>query len=170
MQFQTFKSKLKMIDTINNGKAFDFQLEILKYELETINKCIDKIDILTHSFKNWTILLWGGSIILALGKDATDFKGKFILTAITPLLFWLLDAWWRRIQREFIFRNNETFEEKKIIGLVIYDLRSSKTSNKKSYKNFTSIKRALLFRSVGLFYFGLILISIGLYVYMTFYC
>ncbi|MNY22855.1 hypothetical protein D3C86_1564950 [compost metagenome] len=117
-----------------------------------------------------------------MGKDATDFKGKFILTAITPLLFWLLDAWWRRIQREFIFRNNEisqffnsanylkSFEEKKIIGLVIYDLRSSKTSNKKSYKNFTSIKRALLFRSVGLFYFGLILISIGLYVYMTFYC
>lgn len=159
-------------------KAFQFQLEILKNELDTINKCIDKIDTLTHGFKNWTILLWGGSIILALGKDATDFKGKFILTAVAPILFWFLDAWWRRIQREFIYRNNDiskffnndnyqkSFEQQKIIGLVMYDLRSTNSNSKKNYKDFTSFKRAFLFRSVGIFYFGLILISIGLQLYM----
>jgi len=160
--------------------AFEFQLELIKKELDILNNCIDKIDTVTQGFKNWTILLWSGSVILAFGKDATEFQGKYLLTAIIPFLFWVLDAWWRRIQREFIFRNNkisdffnspnfaQSFQQNEIIGLRMYDLRGSKSGEKQEYKRFTSLKRAFLFKTVGVFYLGLILISCGLYVYMKF--
>jgi hypothetical protein len=161
--------------------AFEFQLDLIKRELDILNSCIDKIDTVTQGFKNWTILLWSGSVILAFGKDATEFQGKYLLTAIIPLLFWVLDAWWRRIQREFIFRNNKisdffnspdftrSFEQKEIIGLRMYDLRGSKSGDKQHYEKFTSLKRAFLFKTVGVFYLGLILISCSLFVYMKFF-
>jgi len=169
-----------MPDITDKQKAFEFQLDILKKELDVLNSCIDKIDTLTQGYKYWTIGLWSGSIILALGKDATDFKGKFLLTAIIPILFWVLDAGWRGIQRRFIYRTGkisnfinspnylQSFETKEIIGLKLYDLTVNlfdDDDEKNKFKQFISFKKTFRFKTVAIFYLGLILISIGLYFY-----
>jgi hypothetical protein len=158
--------------------SFNFQLEILKKELDILNNTIDKIDTLTQGLKNWTIGLWSGAIILAFGANGTtNFKGEFLLPALIPFLFWLLDAWWRRTQRGFIYRVEkisdflndpnyfESFKEKRIIGLRLYDLRGRKTGNITDYNKFVSPKKTFLFKSVGLFYFGLIIFSIALQIF-----
>ena len=82
-----------MLKMENQGSAFYFQLEMLKKELDHLNSSIDKIDNITQSIKYWTIGLWGGAIVLALGKDneTTHFHGHYLSTTVIPLLFWFID-------------------------------------------------------------------------------
>ena len=163
----------------SKNRAFEFQLDLIKQELQTLQTTIDKFDDLTQKCKNWTILLWGSAVILALGgKEQTDFKGGFIFTVIIPLLFWILDAWWRRNQRMFIFRMSliseflngpaylTSFERSQIVGLKLFDLKANDIAVKNEREKFSSLRRTLLFKSVVIFYGGLILFSMFLQLYL----
>src|SRR6185369_103858 len=87
--------------------SFQYQLEFLKLEFDTINKSIERIDGMTQTIKNWAVGAWAGSIALLFNAKRPDLIG---LTAVLPLVFWFVDAWWRRIQRSFIFRSNKISE------------------------------------------------------------
>jgi hypothetical protein len=158
----------------NQQNAFVFQLEMVKKELDHLNSSIDKIDTITQSIKYWTIGLWSGSILLAIGniKDTTHFQGHYLSTAIIPLLFWFVDGWYRRIQRGFIFRVIEiskflngpdfttSFDKQILVGFYLFDLRGRMSGNRQDLLKFTSIWKTLFFPSVAIFYLGLILFSI----------
>ena len=83
-------------------KSFNCQMEFLKLELESINTITGRIDGITQTIKNWCVVIWAGSIALLLAQGQ---KHLIFFTAIVPVLFWFVDAWWRRIQRSFIFRS-----------------------------------------------------------------
>ncbi len=84
---------------------FSYQLEILKKELEHIESSIRKIDDLSNNTKNWSILVWTGALAIFL-KDH-QLHPYIWLTSVPPLVFMILDASWRKIQRKLFYRQRE---------------------------------------------------------------
>ncbi len=151
---------------------FEFQIEILKWELELINSGIRQMDEITTSIKNWAIVAWGGSIGIAIAnQELRSFLG---FTFLIPLLFWLVDARWRKIQRGFIYRMNQisvflnsedlqrSFQQQQFVNFVLLDPRA-KRSAAADYKFYTSVFRVLL-GSTAWLYVGLIFLSLMLHV------
>lgn len=159
-------------------QSFAYQLEFLKLEYGAINEIVKRIDEMTQKNKEWAILIWAGSVSLAISQSG--LRRYALLTAILPVLFWFIDAWWRRIQRSCIFRVQkiseflngpnlaESFREKKLIDFYIVDPRGSKYRNDLEYKKFTSVFKTMLYFEVGGFYFGLTLLSIALGLFFYF--
>lgn len=150
--------------------AFKYQLDILKWELDYIQSGIRQMDEITTSIKNWAIVIWSGSIGIAIGSDS--LRPYIGFTFLIPVLFWLVDARWRKIQRSFIYRMNQIrdflnsdefrqcFEQKRIVSFTILDPRS-KGSKKADYKTYTSI-RLVFFGGMAWLYLGLTMISLAL--------
>jgi hypothetical protein len=85
--------------------AFEYRLEMLKKELDAIESSIRKIDDIGNSVKNWAIVTWTGSIAVLLGKPELH---KFVFfTAMPPLMFMIVDAFWRTNQRRFVYRQGQ---------------------------------------------------------------
>jgi hypothetical protein len=156
---------------------FEYQLEILKIELNQIDSAIRQMDDITKSIKDWAIVTWTFSVGVALNMEGT---GTIIaLTAIIPVLFWIVDARYRKIQRSFIYRlnlisdflNNEkllkqSFEKQRLIDFTLLDPRAKKTHGE-NYNSYICIFKTLGFGSVGNLYIGLIIISLLLYFMKT---
>lgn len=149
--------------------AFDLQLEFLKVELETVNSAIERIDGTTQATKNWAVGIWAGSIALLLDKDLPQY---ITFSAVLPVVFWVVDAWWRRIQRSFIFRSQkiseflnsdqlfESFAQRKLVGFKLLDPRGWQYHESPEYWEFIRVRRTLWFRSVAVFYLGLMGLSL----------
>jgi hypothetical protein len=154
--------------------AFDYQLDMLKNEFNSVQECINHINTIMQAIKNWTITIWSGSIALFLIKSQYDLKKYIIFTCIIPLLFWFLDTVWRRHQRLMIYRINtiskflnsndfqESFNQRKFINFHVIDIRASNEQDSQECKQFASFWRIFNFNSIRLFYGGLLLISLGL--------
>lgn len=81
------------------------QLALLDKELDLVDSSIRQIDQITTSIKNWAIVTWTAAVGVAL---ATPRLQPFVwLTAAIPLLFWLVDGSYRKVQRSFILRSRE---------------------------------------------------------------
>lgn len=96
--------------------------DLLLKEIELIHSGIKNLDDLIHKTKNFAVVLWGGSISVILGQmgGSTDNASLFLLlTAVIPVLFWIMDFNWRRhlrlaSEREKIisrFINGPAFKE-----------------------------------------------------------
>ncbi len=156
-------------------ESFKYQLEFLKLEIECINSTIARFDEITQTTKNWAIVTWASSIALGLGQP--DLRKYTILTALLPLLFWNVDAWWRHLLRRSGFRvikireflNDErlvkSFEQKKLVGFTVYDPTGRQHRGTEEYKKYTSVSSTFRFREVGLIYLGLFGISLVLGVF-----
>jgi hypothetical protein len=153
--------------------AFAFRLEMLKKELDFIDSSIRKIDDIGNSIKNWAVLAWTGSIAVILGKP--ELYRYVLFSAIPPLIFMILDAHWRKIQRRFMYRQglisnflnsdelDESFKNRKI-NFDIFDPFARKSKQDSIFKEFTSIRRILLFPTVSLIYIGMAVLSIAIFV------
>ena len=54
-------------DSIKNmSQTLNYQLEILKEEINYIQTIFDRIDKITQTTKNWAVIIWAGSISLIL--------------------------------------------------------------------------------------------------------
>lgn len=150
--------------------AFEYQLELLKVELDQVNSSIRQMDEITKSIKDWAIVTWTFSLGASLSNEKlTTFIG---LTAIIPLVFWLVDAQYRQIQSRFIYRIkqisdflnstrfNQSFNEQRFIDFKIMDPMALKSRGQSDYESNVSISKTLRFRSVFYLYLGLILVSI----------
>ncbi len=74
-----------------------FQL-ILK-ELDNIQDIIKNLDSLIQNSKNFAMVFWGGGLYLIVQHLQVDKNPKgylIILTAIIPILFWIMDFQWRK--------------------------------------------------------------------------
>lgn len=140
----------------------EYQLEILKLEIETINSTIRQMDTMTERIKNWTIVIWAA----ALGTTiTTENLNRYIaLTAVIPIVFWFVDGWYRRIQSRFIWRtiqisqflNDErltkSFERQELVEFKLFDPASRLSKGNPEYESFIKMSRTMRFGSLSLFY------------------
>lgn len=148
--------------------VFEYQMEFLKIELDQIEGAIRQMDEMTINVKKWAIVTWTLSLGTAL---ATENLNTYIgLTAIIPLVFWIVDAKYRRIQRSFIYRNyqisdflnderlNQSIDKQQMVKFCVLDPRALK-SHGPDYDNYVSLLSSIRFASVSILYLGLIIIS-----------
>src|ERR1700730_16809976 len=133
------------------ARAFAYQLEFLKLEFGSINEIIKRIDEMTQRNKDWAVLIWTGSISLAISQPS--LRRYVWLTAVLPLLFWFLDAWWRRIQRSCIFRIQKiseflngpdlvlSFQQQRLVDFHLLDPRSRRYRETEEFKDFVGMLR-----------------------------
>jgi hypothetical protein len=151
-------------------RLLDIQLEMLNAELNHIGGAIRQHDEITKSIKNWAVVTWTASIGLSLKE--TDLHPFIWMTAIVPLVFWVVDGSFRRIQRTFIARvreiadymNSSPFrlaaEKGFPLDLPLLLMRRKTTDFKDTHLG------AMLFGSVSLLYIGLALCSLAVWLKM----
>ena len=108
-----------------------------------------------------------------------DLTQYLVFSAVLPIVFWVVDAWWRRIQRSFIFRSqkiseflnsdllHESFAQRRLIGFKLLDPRGWQYHESAEYWEFIRIRRTLWFRSVAVFYLGLMGLSLVAWMVVT---
>ena len=150
-------------------EAFKYQLEILKMEIDIIDKAITRIDEITQSTKNWAVVIWSGSIGLLLSQP--DLRQYVVYTAVIPALFWLVDAWWRHYLEAFVYRQDrisdflndsdfiESHKRQRFVNFTILDPRGSHYKETKEYKKIANFWKSLFLRETILFYFALVTLS-----------
>lgn len=151
--------------------AFAFRLEMLKKELDFIDNSIRKIDDIGNSIKNWAILAWTGAIAIILGKS--ELYSYVLFSAVPPLMFMMVDAHWRKIQRRFIYRQNlisdflnsveldQAFQTRKL-NFQLFDPIARKSTQRLDFKQYISIRRIIVFPTVSLLYISLAALSIAI--------
>ena len=148
-------------------RLIDIQLEMLNTELTHIGGAIRQADDITKSVKNWAVVTWTASIGLALKEK--DLHPFVWMTAIVPLVFWIVDGSFRRIQRTFIARvreisdyvNSPTFRIAAEKGgpLEFPLLRMRRRTG--DFQD--TLPGTMLFRSVSLLYVGLAVCSLAVW-------
>jgi len=153
-------------------EAFKYQIEFLKLEFNCINEIIARMDEMAQATKNWAIVTWAGSIAIVLGQP--DLRKFVVFTSILPFLFWFIDAFLRHLQRRSTYRtkvisnflnNNslqQSFENQQLTDFIVLDPTAIHNRNEESYKEYTSVWRALNFDEVKYFYLGLVGLSMVL--------
>jgi len=151
------------------NELFEFKKDILKWELEKITETIGRLDGITNNIKNWAVITWGGSIALIL--QTAELREYVALTFLLPIIFMIVDARWRVVQRRGMYRLwkiadflnsnkiHESFQKKSFDDFIILDPMAKK-AREADYEEYTSIKRVLRFGSVSWLYFGMSMISI----------
>jgi hypothetical protein len=150
--------------------VLNYQLDFLRLEFQSINEIIKRIDEITQTIKNWTVLIWAGSLSLAFGQ--AKFRRLIVLTAVLPLPFWFVDGWWRRIQRTCIFRTHkiseflngpklaESFRRRALVDFRVLDVRGVEYKGSADFEAFTGLGRTMRFRDVGGFHLALVMFSL----------
>ena len=149
-----------------------FQLEMLRDEFRAVNETIRSGDEITKSLKEWAITVWAASIGGALINS--EFRYYVGVTAVIPVLFWLVDTWHRVIQRRFIWRGmrimdflndgslEKSFDAGKIVDFVVLDV-GSRRDTLPEFRAFTSWRRVMLFRTLSILYISLASVSIAVW-------
>lgn len=157
--------------------AFEFQLEILKMEIKTIDSIIGRMDEITQTTKNWAVLTWAGGLAAALGKE--DLRKYIILTAILPFVFWYIDAQWRRLQRRSTYRAHKireflnsdalqkSFASSTLVDFTVHDPIGWQYRGTEEYGKWVTMRRTLQYKEIAGFYGSLVLISLILGIYFA---
>jgi hypothetical protein len=147
-----------------SGNVFQYQFDLLRQELGLLDLAIRQYDEVTKSIKNWAILTWTAS--MGLAASSPQFIRLVGLAALVPLLFWVVDGSYRRIQRTFVVRlsdvarfiNSEQFihsaQTQSPIEFPLMLMRTRDTGWK------ATLLRIMLFRTVGILYLGLSAVSL----------
>ena len=146
-----------------------YQLEMLKAEIEVINATIRQMDDISKSLKEWTITVWAASLGGAL--ITPQLTRYAFATAAIPLLFWLVDSEHHVVQRRFIWRSlrimdflnderlHQSFQQGRLVGFAVMDV-ASRRERSTEIEQFASWPRILLFKTLSLMYVGLAAVSV----------
>jgi len=80
-------------------KSDSIYFQLILKELDTIQDIIKNLDSLTQNSKNFALAFWGGGLYLIVQHLEVDKNPKgwlIILTALIPILFWIMDLKWRK--------------------------------------------------------------------------
>ncbi len=137
------------------SSAFEYQLELLKVELDQINSSIRQMDEITKSIKDWAIVTWTFSLGASLSNGSlTPFNwtnGNYS----SRLLACRRSIWTDSIQSRFIYRNkqisdflndarlNQSFDEQRLIDFQIMDPMAFKSRGHPDYESNVSISKTL---------------------------
>lgn len=160
----------KEIRRNSNISSFEYLLDILKIEIEFIERGISRLDEIRKEHMNWAIVTWTGSIALLLGSS--EFKHLIILTFLIPLLFWIVTAKWSYHQAGFIYRQKKisefleseefkkSFDEQILKNFILLDPIGNQYRDNDDYKMKVNFWRAFRFRHIAYLHLGMIIISI----------
>lgn len=172
-------TKPQQIQPPSTGDSFDYKMDLLKIEIDIIERSIDRIDNMSKSTRHLAIIVWAGSIAVSLGQP--ELRKYIIVSSITPLLFWLVDSWWAYLRRRHIIRRkkisdflnsdrlNQSFKERELIDFKILDLTISEIRSKQSFLDKLKIflLKVIWYPELFGFYLGLSFISIFLGIYFN---
>ncbi len=128
------------------------------------------MDQITQTTKNWAIVTWTASVGVILGKP--ELRPFVAATAILPLVFWVIDATWRRLQRRSVYRSRKisefindgrlltAFEDGHFGDFSVLDPTGATHREEEEYRRHTSLRRTLFFREVWVIYWSLAFISL----------
>jgi hypothetical protein len=162
------------------GNGFNFKMDFLKIEVDFIDKSISRLDNMSKSTKHWAILLWAGSIALALGEN--DLRKYIIVSSLIPILFWFVDSWWAYLRLRYVNRSFEisgflnsnrleiSFKENRLKDFQIFDPSGSRGRSQKTFsdKIKTFFLRVIWYPEFSFFYLGLFVVSLFLGFYFNF--
>lgn len=142
----------------------DRQFQLLLKELELVDGAIRQLDDITKGIKNWAIVTWTAALGLTLATSA--LQPYVWITAVVPLLFWLVDASHRRVQRSFILRsraisdyvNSSGFQKAAEEGAPLDFKLLRMREHSRHWTN--RLLGVMVFRTISILYLGLILISL----------
>jgi hypothetical protein len=162
---ETVMVKQKSIDP-----GFEYQLSLIKIEMEMIERTIARMDEITQSIKNWAIVTWAGSVAVLLREPT--LRKFIILTIVLPIMFWYSDAIWRQLQKRSIYRQEkiskflngedfiESFKQQKLINFVTMDPVGRQYRKSKEFQDALKLKWIMRYKEIRYFYGGLIIISV----------
>jgi hypothetical protein len=116
------------------------------------------------------VLIWAGSIAIILPQKDL-YKFVWYVSAL-PFFFWIIEAYWKKIQRrsgyrrkqisEFLNDNRilDSFKNNSIVDFKIYDPTSKYHRDSDDFNKFISLKKTMRFPEVAIFYFSLFIVSI----------
>lgn len=151
-------------------QSFNYQLDCLKIEIDLVDKAISRAETITQNVKNFSVVVWIASITVFLGQS--ELKKFVILTAILPILFLFIDAWWLHEHRGAFLRMNkikkflnsedltESFKQQKLVNFTILDTLGEQYRGTKQYEAYTSVKRIIFYKEILLLYLGLATASV----------
>lgn len=157
---------------------YQYRLDLLKWELDSIQSSIRKMDDLGNNTKKWSIVTWIGAIAVLLREP--DLHKYIHLTIMPPLLFMLVDAHWRKLQRRFVYRmnkisqfiNSSDFDKacasNDLSGFNLLDPFSRLDKTQVDLQKYISIKRILRYPTISLLYIGQALISLLAWLMLNF--
>lgn len=164
-------------EEVLKGSLLEFQLDVLKMEIDQIQDIVGRIDEITQQVKYWTVFLWAGSISLIISSSNIELRNYLWFPAVIPLLFWMVDAYLRRRQRRFLFRNRKisefinskdlatSFNQKKIQNFILLDPLGLQY-NEHEVKRFVNISKTMWFKSMRTFYLSLIIFTIFIQLFL----
>jgi hypothetical protein len=80
---------------------FKFKFELLKQEMDSVQKGIHTYGQLQFTIKGWAITLFSGFVIFALDKDMWVI---LVVGAAVVIFFWFLDASFKGLQKVYLDR------------------------------------------------------------------
>lgn len=147
-----------------------YQLKLIRDEYKAVNETIRSGDEISKSVKEWAITVWAASIGGALSHP--EFRRFVAITAVIPLVFWMVETWHRVVQRKFIWRsfrimdfvNSESladsFTAGKLVNFTVMDI-GSRRDRTPEFSRFVSAWHVMWFRSLSSVYLSLCALSVG---------
>jgi hypothetical protein len=151
-------------------QAFQYRLECLKLEIDLVDRAMARLETITQSVKNFALITWAGSVAIFLGQ--VELRKYTAATALLPLLFWLIDAWWSHLNRGAFLRlakishflNSEklveSFRQNNLVDFTLLDVYGRQYRKTKEYYLIAGFCRIIRYREFLLLYGGLAALSI----------
>lgn len=170
------KNESNQIKNQAQSECFQYQLEILKKEIDLINDGLSRLDENGRQIKYLAILAWAGTMGIVLSVE-NQLRQYAIWVTIIPVIFWLATARWSSMLRKFAYRldkisdfmNSEkfkdSFEKQELIGFKLLDPRGRQYDKDWDFKKTVGLWRSLARWENSPLYFGLILINIAIGVF-----
>lgn len=145
---------------------FDYRYEILLKEMETLQANIRGFNQILFRIKGWAVTVFSGFIFFGV-KESEPIL--FFVGSMSVILFWVLDAIYKKFQRKFIVRHNriehflrtdefsKALEKRSFHGFHIPDF--SGRFSVKNHTEKTTIKKAAFYWHTSLLYIAMLLLS-----------
>lgn len=84
-------------------EAFDYKFELAVKEIDVLQNGIRNYDVMLLTIKGWAITLCSAFVLFAGKERRPEY---FVFCGAAILLFWWLDATYKKFQRKYIIRFN----------------------------------------------------------------
>ncbi|WP_414622775.1 hypothetical protein [Calothrix sp. CCY 0018] len=151
-------------------KSFQYQLDCLKLEIDLVDRSIARLETITQNVKNFSVVIWVASITIFLGQN--ELRKYVIVTALMPILFWFIDAWWMHFHRGAFLRMKKikqflnsddlvkSFEQQSFVNFSVLDVQGEQYKGTQQYEIYTNVWRIMRYKELLFLYLGLAITSL----------
>jgi len=153
--------------------SFDYKFELLKFELNSLQQGIRNYDSILFIIKGWAITMFSAVVLFSAQVEKPTY---LILCVVSTLLFWMLDAVFKAIQKAYTLRYNEiekflqsdkfnkALAERSLDGFVTPDIASGFSRGIKF--EISQIYRSARIYSTAMLYISILILTLIIAVIM----